>query len=332
MSDDTHAAGSEDELVAQIRERLRGVPDERLLLGIGDDAAAWQPSRSNRSVITTDALVEGVHFTRGAMSARDAGHRALAANLSDLAAMGARPVLATIALGFPPGTDPAWLLEAYDGIAALAKRSRCAVAGGDLTRAPAIVFAITVVGEVRASNLKTRAGARPGDVIAVTGPLGASRAGLLVAAGRPELAAEPAFADVLAAYRTPEPRLREGRWLAASRHVRAMMDTSDGLSTDLARLCAASGTGARIESVPVHEGARRVAARTGDDPERWALDGGEDFELLVSVEKRAFAHLAARIRAHTGRELLRVGTMTAEPGVRLADGTPVTPAGWDHLR
>ncbi len=137
-----------------IRERLRDVDAARLLVGIGDDAAVWQPSRSNRSVITTDALVEGVHFTRAAMSARDAGHRALASNLSDIAAMGARPVLATIALGFPRGTDPAWMLDCYDGIAALAKRARCAIAGGDLTRAPAIVLAITVVGEVRASNLK----------------------------------------------------------------------------------------------------------------------------------------------------------------------------------
>ncbi|MDQ6941854.1 MAG: AIR synthase related protein, partial [Candidatus Eremiobacteraeota bacterium] len=135
MSDAAGGRASEDELVAQLRERLRGVPHERLLVGIGDDAAVWQPSRGNRSVITTDALVEGVHFTRNAMSARDAGHRALAANLSDVAAMGARPVLATIAVGFPPDTGTAWLLEAYDGIAALAKRTRCAVAGGDLTRA-----------------------------------------------------------------------------------------------------------------------------------------------------------------------------------------------------
>jgi thiamine-monophosphate kinase len=335
--DDARAGGSEDALIARLRERLRSVPAQRLLVGIGDDAAVWQPARGNRSVITTDALVEGVHFTRAAMSARDAGWRALASNLSDVAAMGARPVLATVALAFSPETDPAWLLEAYDGIAALAARARCAVAGGDVTRAPAIAFAITVVGEVRASNVKTRAGARPGDVVAVTGPLGASRAGLLLAVERPDLGAAPELAGmpdvagVLAAYRTPEPRLREGRWLAASRHVRAMMDTSDGLSTDLARLCAASGAGATVESVPLHPGARTVAARTGHDPARWALHGGEDFELLVTVEKRAFGHLAARFRAHTGRELLRVGTMTAEPGVRLANGTPITPAGWDHL-
>jgi thiamine-monophosphate kinase len=335
---------TEDELIARIRERLRHVGDERLYLGIGDDAAAWQPSRSNRSVITTDALVEGVHFTRGAMSAYDAGWRALASNLSDVAAMGARPVLATIALGFPQGTDPEWLLGCYDGIAALAKQARCAIAGGDLTRAPAIVLSITVVGEVRASNLKRRDGARAGDVVAVTGPLGASRAGLRIALDRPDLAGRDdagssvterrfaeAVAEALVAFRTPRPRLREGRWLGASRHVRAMMDVSDGLSTDLARLCAASRVGATIESVPVHEAARTVAEHTGDDPQAWALGGGEDFELLACIEKRAFGHLAGRFRAHFGRELLAVGRITDGAGVRFADGTIVAQSGWDHV-
>ena len=322
---------TEDELIAGIGARLREVAAPRVLVGIGDDAAVWQPSRSNRSVITTDALVEGVHFTRATMSARDAGWRALASNLSDVAAMGARPVLATVALGFPRGTDPDWLLGCYDGIAALAKRAGCPVAGGDLTRAPAITIAITVVGEVRPSNLKLRDGALPGDVVAVTGPLGASAAGLRVA-GDPALAADARFADVRAAFRTPEPRLQAGRRLGASRHVRAMMDVSDGLSTDLGRLCAASGAGATVETIPVHPGARRVAAVTGDDPERWALDGGEDFELLVAVENRAFAHVAARVAAATGEELVRIGTITAEPGVRRPGGAPVPPAGWDHLR
>ncbi len=323
---------TEDELVARIRERLRDVDAARLDVGIGDDAAAWQPSRSNRSVITTDALVEGVHFTRAAMSARDAGWRALASNLSDIAAMGARPVLATVALGFPRGTDPDWLLGCYDGIAALAKRARCAIAGGDLTQAPAIVLAITVVGEVRASNLKRRDGARPGDVLAVTGPLGASRAGLRIASDHQEDADDPALAEALAAYRTPQPRLREGRWLGASRHVRAMMDLSDGLSTDLARLCAASGAGAVVEDVPVHDAARLVAERTGDDPRAWALAGGEDFELLAAIDKRAFGHLAGRFQAHFGRELLAVGRITEGAGVRLAGGELVAPSGWDHLR
>ncbi len=337
---------TEDELIAAIQQRLAGVTRERLLVGIGDDAAVWQPSRSNRSVITTDALVEGVHFSRALMSPDEVGHRALAANLSDIAAMGARPVLATVALGFPPATEPDWILACYDGIARLARRTRCAIAGGDLTRAPAIALAITVVGEVRASNLKTRAGARPGDVVAVTGPLGAGRAGLLEAsradpharrdgtlgASDTAPAADCGLAAVLAAFRTPEPRLPEGRWLGASRHVHALMDSSDGLSTDLGRLCAASGAGAAIETLPVHPAARLVAERLGDDPERYALDGGEDFELIAAVDKRAYPHLANRFRARFGRELLRIGTITAERGLRRGDGRPVEPAGWDHLR
>lgn len=321
---------TEDELIAEIRRRVRGIGSRRVVLGIGDDAAAWQPSRSARSVVTTDALVEGVHFTRELMSAHDAGWRALASNLSDIAAMGARPVLATVALGIPPGTDPAWLLECYDGIAALAKRARCAIAGGDLTRAPAITLSITVIGEVRPSNLKQRDGALPGDVVAVTGPLGASAAGLRVA-GNPALATDARFADVLAVFRRPEPQLRAGKLLGASRHVRAMMDLSDGLSTDLGRLCAASKVGATVEAIPVHPGALTVAVATGEDAQRWALDGGEDFQLLVCVQRRAFAHLAERMKAAAGQPLLRIGTITAEPGVRRSDGTAVQPSGWDHL-
>ena len=213
---------TEDELIAKLKAIVSRAAPTALLVGIGDDAAVWQPSRSHRSVITTDALIEGVHFTRAAMTAADVGHRALASNLSDIAAMGARPVLATIAFGIGPGADEAWVLECYRGIAALAERARCAIAGGDIVRAPSITIAITIVGEVRASNLKTRAGMRPGDTIAVTGPLGASRAGLAVAVERPELADEPAAAAALRAYRRPEPRLTEGRWLGASRNVRAI--------------------------------------------------------------------------------------------------------------
>jgi thiamine-monophosphate kinase len=322
---------SEDELVPLLRELTAAAAPSALLIGIGDDAAVWQPSRSHRSVITTDVLVEGVHFTRDAMSAFEVGHRALASNLSDIAAMGARPVLATIGLGVPAGSSSAWILDAYRGIAELATRTRCAIAGGDIVRAPGFVFSITVVGEVRASNLKTRSGMQPGDTIAVTGPLGASRAGLLIALDRPDLAADPAGVAVLRAFRTPEPRLREGRFLAASRNVRAMMDGSDGLSTDIARLAAASGTGAVIDDVPADPDARTIAERTGNDVAAWARDGGEDFELIVAVATHAFHHLAGRFRSHTGRELLRIGYATDERGVRFADGTPVEPAGWDHF-
>ncbi len=304
---------------------------QRLLVGIGDDAAVWQPSRSARSVVTTDVLVEGVHFTRSAFTPEEVGERALAVNLSDIAAMGARPVLATVGLTVGPGADAAWLSACYRGMAALARRTGCAIAGGDITRGPAIGLSITVIGEVRPSNCTLRSGMRPGDVIAVTGPLGASRAGLLLALERPELAQGPDAEHLLRAFRTPTPRLAEGAWLGASRNVRAMMDSSDGLSTDLGRMARASGVGATIEALPVDPAAARLAAQLGVDPEHWALDGGEDFELIVAVAARSFAHLCGRFSAHFGRPLLRVGVATEEPGLRRADGQSVASAGWDHL-
>lgn len=321
----------EDALIATLREICATTAPHNLLFGIGDDAAAWRPSRSNVSVITTDALVEDVHFTLEAMSARDIGHRAMAANLSDIAAMGARPVLATIALGVNARSDAAWIGELYAGMADLAKATGCALAGGDTTRAPAITIAVTVVGEVRPSNLKRRNGARPGDAIAVTGPLGASRAGLGILRDAPLHAFDDRFAGVVQAFRRPQPRLAEGRWLGASRHVHALMDSSDGLSTDLARLCTASGAGATIDQVPVDEGARAAAELQGDDPLAYALDGGEDFELIAAVGPRAFGYLAARFAQRFGRPLHRVGTITAALGIRSAAGDAIVSGGWDHL-
>jgi thiamine-monophosphate kinase len=322
---------SEDALIAELRTVIGEPPRRVLRLGIGDDAAIWRPSRSNESVITTDALVEDVHFT-AAMAPEAIGHRALAANLSDIAAMGARPVLATIALGVNARSDDAWIVRAYRGMAALAKRYGCALAGGDITRAPAITFAITVVGEVRASNVKRRDGARPGDAIFATAGLGLSHAGLLLS--REPAASLPAAvaAAARAAYETPEPQVREGRFLGASRNVRAMMDTSDGLSTDLARLCAASAVGAVLERVPVHPLAELVAAARGDDGEAYALGGGEDFALVGTARARAFHHLASSFAAHFGRDLLRIGTIVEGAGVRLADGSALPRTGWDHLR
>ena len=322
---------NEDEIVAAIAA-IAGRERGRVLLGIGDDAAVWQPSRSARSVITTDALIEDVHFSRATMSMEEIGWRAMAANVSDVAAMGARPVLATIALGIPPLDAPS-VRDLYRGLVACAQTVGCAIAGGDLTRAPLVTLAITVVGEVRPSNLKTRSGARPGDVLAVTGPLGASRAGLELL--RATITLEEAYAaQALAAHRTPVPRVAEGRWLGASRNVRAMMDCSDGLSTDLARMCAASGTGARVSAVPLARSARAAAERLGEDPLAFALAGGEDFELLVAVAPRAYAHLAKRFAARFGRALEAIGTAEADAGLVLVKNgveEPLRRAGWDHF-
>lgn len=300
---------TEDEIIAAITPLTKGV---------GDDAALWQPSRSNRSVISTDMLVEGVDFTREMMSLEDAGWRAMAANLSDLAAMGARPVLATVALGFPQDATQDEVLGLYRGLAECAARYRCTIAGGDLSRAAFWTIAIAVVGEVRPSNAKLRSGGRPGDVLAVTGPLGAARAGLLgEAAG-------------LQALRRPEPRIAEGRFLAASANVTAMMDISDGLSTDVHRLAAASGCGAVLDKIPVAPAARSFAEAANEDAECFALAGGDDFELLAAIRPRAFRYLAGRYAKRFGRALNEVGALRAEPGV-VHGGERIERSGWDHF-
>lgn len=322
-------------MIAQLRDLIEAQPLHRKLCNaIGDDAAVWQPSRSHRSVITTDALIEGVHFRLETMSLYDVGWRAMAGTISDLAAMGSRPVLATVALGIPSGGDAAAVLELYHGMLAVASEYDCVIAGGDITRTPAWFLSITAVGEVRATHVKGRGGARRGDVVAVTGLLGASRAGLHLADNVSMLSAE-LREEALQAHRRPQPRVREGRFLAASEHVHAMMDVSDGLSTDLARMCVRSGCAAIVEVVPVARSAAAMAQARGEDPQDYALAGGEDYELLVAVGARAFGYLSARFAKRFGRPLLAVGRMREGSGLarRKAGGEEaLAETGWDHLR
>lgn len=269
------------------------------------------------------------------MTYADIGWRSLAANLSDIAAMGGRPVLATVALGVPEDFGIARIRELYEGMHALAEDARCAIVGGDLSRSPVLSLAITAVGEVRPSNVKRRSGARPGDVLAVTGSLGASRAGLFLAERRATVN-DPAVAEeALLAHRRPEPRWREGMWLAASTYVHAMMDVSDGLSTDARRLGAASGCAVVVdESLPVSPSASAVATSLGEDAGAFALAGGEEYELLVAVDARAFGYLSGRFAARFGRPLLRAGVFREGEGLfrRAADADiALEQTGWDHF-
>jgi len=325
---------SEDRLIARLRELIESQGSRRKLCnGIGDDAAVWQPSRSHRSVITTDASVEGVHFRVDTMSMHDVGWRAMASNLSDLAAMGARPVLATVTLGLPADSDSESVFELYRGMLAVASAHGCVIAGGDVVRAPGWMTSIAAVGEVRPTHVKGRGGARRGDVLAVTGPLGGSRAGLHLA-DNGRVLTEDLAAQAQAAHCRPEPRVREGQFLAASAHVHAMMDISDGLSTDLARMCERSGLAATVDEVPVAECAASMAQTLGEDPQAYALAGGEDYELLVAVNARAFPYLNARFCKRFGRPLHAVGHMREGSGLFVRKGgreEPLAPTGWDHL-
>jgi thiamine-monophosphate kinase len=320
----------EDDVVAAIREIVGAPSVGRICLGIGDDAALWQPSRSHRAAITSDSLVEGVHFSSDLMTLEDAGWRAMMANASDLAAMGARPLLATVALAFPIERNIEELYDLYRGLAAAARVAKLSIVGGDLSRSPVVSVVVAAVGEVRPSNVKTRAGALPGDAIAVTGPLGAARAGL-EAAKQSDALSGSELESALQAFRRPRARFGEGRFLAVSRNAHAMMDCSDGLSTDLDRLCAASGVGAVLDRVPVAAAANTLARRRGEDPEEFALAGGEDFELLVAIRSRAYRSIALRFSQRFGRPLERIGTIRSQPGIEFR-GALLERTGWDHYR
>jgi thiamine-monophosphate kinase len=300
--------------------------------GIGDDAAIVRAR--GVSVTSVDAMVDGVHFRlrEGWATAGEVGHRALAAALSDLAAMGAQAGEAYFALGLPAGFAQERALELMRAADALALRTGTAIAGGDVVAAPALTVCVTAVGWAeRAERLVAREGAREGDLIGVTGALGAGAAALAVLEGRaPRTAATRA---ALARSRAPLPRLREGRALAAA-GAHAMIDLSDGIACDAGHVGRASGVELHVElaALPLHEGVREAADALGTEPWRLAAGGGEDYELCFCVAAAERARVREAMR-ETGTALSWVGEVrTGEPGVRLSDerGEAVRIEGYEH--
>jgi len=325
----------EFELLARVRERLPP-PGPRVLVGSGDDAAVTLPAGATATSV--DALVEGVHFHRDRATPTQIGRKALATALSDLAAMGAEAGEAYVAIGIPPDLDEEACLELVDGMAALAEQTGTVLAGGDVTRAPVLTLAVTVVGHASdPAHLVSRGGAEPGDALLLSGELGGAAAGLLLLE-RPGLA--EAIPDSTAErlrlrQLDPAPRLATGRALAGA-GARAMIDLSDGLGGDAGHLAAASGVGLRIEAgdLPLAKGVAEVAAAAGRDPLELAVSGGEDYELLAALppELLAGAATAAGMAAET--TLTQIGEVRAGEGVeiRLPGGRTLRPAGFDQLR
>jgi thiamine-monophosphate kinase len=342
-SSHTSQSRSEFDFIDALRQRVGPAARQSLIAGIGDDAAIIHNTPGKETVITADLLVEDVDFRRTTTPPYLLGHKALAVSLSDIAAMGSRPLWSLISIGIP---DDVWQTDfvdrMYDGVIDLANRYGVQLIGGDTSRTTEnIVIDSIVIGECTAGMSLKRSGARAGDQIFVTGSLGAAAAGLRLIERGAHLA-EQNLADedsqkldhVLLRQLRPEPRVGWGIVLGEEQLATSTIDLSDGLSSDLNHLCQASGVGARIDSslLPIDQRVTELCGRRALDPLQLALHGGEDFELLFTVKAENVARLPRRV---DGVEIKRIGEVTSAPeGVKISEGARVwdlKPGGWKHF-
>lgn len=326
-------------LVARITARLAGAP--WVVVGPGDDAAVVAPERGALEVLTTDAQVEGIHFDRRFVPADAIGHRALAVNLSDLAAMGAQPRAALLSLVLPDALEVAVVDGMLDGMLAVATEHRVTIVGGNISRSPGpIVIDVTAIGTVRPRRALTRAGARPGDEVYVTGAVGGALVGLqLLRAGTGEgasAATGPACEPCESRYLRPQPRVRAGLLLGRNRAASACVDLSDGLADGVRQIAAASHVGIALEgdALPIADAVRHWHHAQGRDPVMAALGGGDDYELLFTVRPAHCGRLRGVRRDLGDLPITRIGLVTKEQrvSVRTPDGERDIPEGFAHFR
>lgn len=317
------------------RARARATEDPRVVVGIGDDAALLDLGGPELLAVTTDAMLEGQHFRLDWLAPEQIGERATSGALSDLAAMGAEPVAVFGTVGLPPDWPVEGADALMDGIAQAASAVGATLAGGDVTASARVLVDLTAVGTVPRGEQLLRSGARPGQVLAVTGALGGAAAAvaLLSVAGPEALADFPALAQRFA---HPEPRVRTGRAIAAAGLASAAIDISDGPAQDAGHIAERSGVRAVIEAarVPIAEGCAQVARRIGGDALTYALAGGEDFELLLALDEDRLPALQA-LEAVAEVGLTMVGRVEEGVGVVVldADGQEIDlpRGGWDHF-
>jgi len=329
---ETVAEAGEHRIIALIRSLLPPAP-AWVTVGIGDDAAVVEPERNRLEVLTTDVVVEGVHFDRAFCDPESIGFKALAVNLSDLAAMGATPRLALLSLGLPSTWLVADLERLLRALLTLAARYKLILVGGNISRSPGPLFVdLTVTGTCKRRRVLTRAGGRPGDALYVTGSLGAAAAGLAWLR-KPGETVSAAVSDAVERFLRPEPRLRFGVITGRTQAASACMDLSDGLADAVRQLAGASGVGATVEvgALPIHPGATEILVEPSQIL-RAALSGGEDYELLLAVPRRRQRRFLA-VHRLTKLPVTRIGTLTAETDLvlRYADRDEPLPAGFEHF-
>jgi thiamine-monophosphate kinase len=338
------SAKTEFDFINSLKQRVAtSTTNQSLVCGIGDDAAVFRSTAGKETVITADLLVEDVDFRRTTTTPYLLGHKALAVSLSDIAAMGSRPLWSIISVGVPEEVWQTDFVERlYDGLMDLANRYGVQLIGGDTSRTPeSIVIDSIVTGESAAGTAVMRSGAKPGDQIFVTGSLGAAAAGLRLIERGAHLA-EQNLGDedsqkldhILLRQLRPEPRVGWGIVLGEERLATSMIDLSDGLSSDLNRLCTASQVGASIDSslLPIDTHVTELCGRRALDPLQLALHGGEDFELLFTVKPGDVSRLPRRV---DGVEIKRIGTIQdLAEGVKITEGSrswELKPGGWKHF-
>lgn len=326
---------SEKGIIERIRQQNKSGSAE-LLLGIGDDCAVIKRGRGLVELVTTDTLVEKVHFDSAWHPPELLGRKAATVNLSDVAAMGGRPRYCLLSLALPAGFAESWLEHFMAGfLATLAEHGTILIGGDTVKSEGGYVISVTVMGEASEAEILLRSAARPADLVMVSGPLGKAAAGLEIC--RRGLGGEnDAWQDLIAAHLDPTPETVLGRTLAESGMVNAMMDLSDGLATDLAHLCCESGVAAEIDagSLPISDNLRDAAGALGCDPMAWALSGGEDYRLLFTVPAVNSEKLREDVRRQLGREMVSVGRIVAGKGVVLIDGAnrlDISYHGYDHF-
>lgn len=318
------------ELLAKAVAQAGLATSPALAIGIGDDAAAWRPDGS-LELATTDILVEGIDFITDIVTWEELGWKALAVNLSDIAAMGGIPQYCLVTIGLPADTEVESVARLYQGTIDIARRFGTSIIGGDVTLAPLIMLSLTVIGKGTEQGVLTRSAARPGDLVAVTGYLGSSAAGLRALTSSLALDYETTLFLRQAHFR-PQPRIAEGQMLVKN-DVKAAIDISDGLIADLTHICQASRVGARVwaDKLPIHP---LVRAAFQDEAVGLALGGGEDFELLFTAP----AEVMEKVRALLSTPVTVLGEIIAEkPGeVTVLDAQGQTlnleEKGWDHFR